>query len=102
MKDTDTMARSSYLFVDQGRSPMTTFSKVNIIGTIALSFLLAVPGAAFAGKSGGKNAGSSGPQESNHFDYGKTEYTYKSQKTGGNSRPSTKTITHRKAGKEQQ
>lgn len=46
-----------------------TISKINIVGAIALSFLLAVPGAAFAGKSGGNTS----------FNYTKVEQSYKSQ-----------------------
>lgn len=73
---------------------MTTLSKVNIVGTIALSFLLAVPGVALAGKSGGKStAGNSGPKESVSINYGKTEYTYKSQTAG--SKKGSGNATHR-------
>jgi len=60
---------------------MTALSKTSFVGTIALSFLLAVPCVALAGKGGGKSAGNSGPKESASFNYGKTQTTYTSQKT---------------------
>jgi type VI protein secretion system component Hcp len=62
---------------------MTTFSKANIVGAIALSLFLAAPGVAFAGKGGGgPNGGNNGPKESVSLNYGKTQTTYTSQKTG--------------------
>jgi len=60
---------------------MATLTKINIIGTIALSLLLAVPGAAFAGKGGGRSGANNGPKESVSLNYGKTQTTYTSQKT---------------------
>jgi type VI protein secretion system component Hcp len=62
---------------------MTTRSKLNIVAITALSFLLAVPCVAFAGKSGGggKSGANSGPKESLTLNYGSVKNTYTSQKT---------------------
>ena len=62
---------------------MTRQSKVNIIGTIALSLLLTAPGVAFAGKGGGGHGGgNNGPKESVSLNYGKPQNTYTSQSAG--------------------
>jgi type VI protein secretion system component Hcp len=60
---------------------MTKFSKTNIVAVTALSFLLAAPCAAFAGKSGGggNSGANSGPKESLSLNYGSVKQTYKPQ-----------------------
>ena len=83
IKVTDAVAgvRLSFNGSKNGRSLMPTFSKVNIVAITALSFLVAAPCVAFAGKGGGKSGGNSGPKESVSFNYVKTQNTYTSQKT---------------------
>jgi type VI protein secretion system component Hcp len=61
---------------------MTKRSKLNIVVTIATMFVLAAPCVAFAGKSGGgAPKGGSAPKSNMSLNYGKTETTYKPQKT---------------------
>jgi type VI protein secretion system component Hcp len=79
---------------------MTTRSKLNIVAITALSFLLAVPSLAFAGKSGGggKSGANSGPKESLTLNYGSTKHTYKPQTTSSRKGKATfhdLSITHK-------
>jgi hypothetical protein len=80
---------------------MITRSKLNIVAITALSFLLAAPCAAFAGKSGGGGNGgaNNGPKEKTSFSYGTVKQTYKPQ-TSSRKRKGTATFhdipaTHR-------
>lgn len=63
---------------------MTKLLKLNIVGTVAMVFVLTTACAAFAGKSGGgKSKASDTPKESVTFTYGKMENTYSQQKKSG-------------------
>ena len=69
---------------------MTKLLKLNIVGTVAMVFVLTTACAAFAGKSGGgKSKASDTPKESVTFTYGKMENTYSpAKKIGYRSRKS--------------